>query len=361
MRFLFYTILLLIALPVFSSGEFQAVDARSRNVPSGLRTPEAISRHLTQHLETDREKARAIFIWITHNIRYDLGLGSSPRRYSSPEEVIREVLARRRGVCHHYATLFQVMSRHAGLESYLISGYTRQKDGKISSMSHAWNGIVIGENYYLLDATWAAGYVHNNRYVHQFRDDHFLITPEKFIATHKPFDPMWQFLTKPLSHHDLLAGNYSAADNNGNFSFTDSIAIHISMDRLPQLQASNRRISQAGTPHPLIRKQLEENQLQITNIYYNTAIEALNSGVDQFNQYVQHKNRQFRNPSISAAQATEMLTAAEKEFTGAQKILDELKTTDRELSQLIATARRRLPGLLQNLQREKQFLAMQQN
>src|SRR5690606_19487068 len=102
-----------------------------------------IAKFLTQQLNTKEEKARAIYIWISQNIRYDLGNLNSTFRYRSVEEVIDDVMETRKGVCLHYAALFQAMCKTVGLESFQINGYTRDGSGKIAELSHSWNALQL--------------------------------------------------------------------------------------------------------------------------------------------------------------------------------------------------------------------------
>ena len=165
----------------FTQSDFTSVDANSRTVPDSLTDYSHIAIYLCRDLQSDTEKVRAIYIWVSHNIKYDLEQLNSRRRYRSANEIIDAAMHERKGVCQHYSEHLHAMCKAVDLKSYVISGYTLMEDGAIANLSHAWNAVSLESGFYQIDATWAAGYKHNNTYVHTFRDEYFLIEPEIFI------------------------------------------------------------------------------------------------------------------------------------------------------------------------------------
>jgi hypothetical protein len=340
----------------FGQTDFSTIDEKSKVVPDSLTDFKDIAEYLTNDLKTDTEKARAIYIWIAHNIQYDLTQINSDKRYDTDQEIIDEVLNERKGVCQHYSELFLAMSKSVGLKSYLISGYTRDVFGEIANVSHAWNGIVIDSNYYMIDVTWAAGYEFRGKYVHKFRDDYFIKTPQEFIQDHMPFDPVWQFLDNPLNNDEFISKDYSKLDKSGDFAFNDSIQQSVISNDLAQLENSNKRIIKCGVKNNLIQKQIDENILQITNRKYNLAIDTLNYGIDNYNLYITHKNRQFRNPKLDDSQVKDLIVSADKGVYAANEMFNELISSNSELNDLITDARDRMPDLISDLEREKDFV-----
>jgi len=348
--------LLIISVPGFGQQDFSGIDKNSENVPVSLTEYKEIADYLTNNLESDTEKARAIYIWIANNIKYDLTQQNSGKRYYSDQEIIDEVLRDRQGVCQHYAVLFHAMSKAAGLNSYLISGYTRDASDEIADLGHAWNGIKIDSVFCLIDVTWAAGYLLNGKYFHIFRDDYFLKSPKEFIKDHMPFDPIWQFIDNPLNNDDFIAKDFSKLDSEGTFAFADSIKRFEKVSELAQLENSNRRIIENGVRNYLIRRQVEENILQITNRKYNLAIDTLNAGIEYYNLYVNHKNRQFRNPKLDDSRVKELIDNADKGVYAANEMLYGLFSANSELNNMITDARNRMPDLISDLEREKDFV-----
>ena len=118
------------------------------------------------------QKVRAIYDWITRNVRYDyanLGNDSYLLQYTAYAAVIN-----RTAVCNGYASLFYRLANDAGIDCRFITG--------TAGGYHAWN-IVRMDNgkYYCLDATWDEGQT-NYRYflkgTTEFGHDHTVITDE---------------------------------------------------------------------------------------------------------------------------------------------------------------------------------------
>ncbi len=340
----------------FGQINFSTIDEKSKTVPDSLNGYKEIADYLTNDLKTEKEKARAIYIWIAYNIEYDLGQVNSSKRYNSDKEIIDEVLNDRKGLCQHYSELFLAMSNSIGLKSYLISGYTKDVFGRIASVSHSWNGIYLDSNYYMIDVTWASGYKINGKYVHKFRDNYFLRSPKEFIKDHMPFDPIWQFLDNPINNSEFISADFTKLDIKGGYAFEDLILQFEMQNELDQLESMNNRIIANGIKNSLIQEQVDENILQITNRKYNLAIDTLNYGIDNYNLYISHKNRQFRNPKIEDHQVKELIENADKGIYAANEILYGLFSSNYELDKLISETRSRIPDLISDLNREKNFV-----
>lgn len=356
LKYLFLICLIFISLQGFGNSSFYSLDQKSQKAPESLTDYKQIADYLTHDLQTDTEKARAIYNWISHNIQYRLSQIYEDITYHSVDEIIEDALKTRQGVCQHYAELFHAMGNSVGLKSYVIAGYARNKQGKIGDLGHAWNAIRIDSKYYLIDVTLAAGYLLDGKYVHQFRDEYFLIAPENFIQTHMPFDPMWQFLSNPINNREFIAQDFSKLKESGNFAYNDSIQLHPQQSKLRQLELSTRRIRANGIQNKLIQKQLNDNILQITTLKYNLAIDTLNYGVENYNLYITHKNKQFRNPNLEDSYIRELIENAENSIHAANEMLNGLLSPSRELNTLITDARKKMAIVIPDLKMEKEFV-----
>jgi hypothetical protein len=179
-------------------------------------TVDSLARKLTASYTTDIEKARAIFSWIAQHIGYNTGIFNVGRGYRSSkyifdpadtissksaiEQTAEKVLRRRVAVCDGYAKLFKTLCDYAGVESEVILGYGKcylEKDEKFKT-NHTWNAVKIDSNWYLLDITWAAGYVtFSNDFVFRLDESYFLTPPQQFILDHYPEDLKWTLLEHP--------------------------------------------------------------------------------------------------------------------------------------------------------------------
>lgn len=349
---------LLLLLPTFAIAQknWTKVDQASASVPSHLTTYQQIANHLTKNLTDESEKARAIYYWMAHAIRYDMKLAKSFERYNSSEELIQVVMKKRKGVCQHYAELYVAMCKSVGLTSYLVKGYTRYSDGSISNVSHAWNAIQLGNEFYLIDVTWAAGYQTKRKYVHKFRDEFFMIRPEVFVKTHMPFDPIWQFLPNPLNHTEFMNQNFAKLNSSGNFPFRQLIKEYEKLSKFDQYKITNERINASGVKNKLIKSMLDENQTQLTLILYNQSVDMLNEGVNQYNKYIGHKNKQFKNPDLSDDDILLMIKKADQGISGASKILQNLTSDNPELIKAIRKVRKQIPALEKSISAERAFV-----
>jgi hypothetical protein len=59
--------------------------------------------------------------------------------------------------------------------------------------------VLVDSNWYLLDATWASGYItfSSDQFVKAYDDYYFMTPPEDFIRDHYPEDSRWTLLANP--------------------------------------------------------------------------------------------------------------------------------------------------------------------
>ncbi|MGC8764254.1 MAG: transglutaminase domain-containing protein [Acidobacteriota bacterium] len=174
--------------------------------PEAERSVETLARYLAGEgspARTEREKARAIFRWITDRVAYAPpgGGGGSPA----------EVLARREAVCFGYAGLFEALCTAAGLRCAVVEGFGKGRtytvgDPAEGPPNHAWNAVFAEGRWNLVDCTWGAGRTEEGgRFVRRFDPFYFFTPPELFAGDHLPEDPRWQLLERPLSREAFEA------------------------------------------------------------------------------------------------------------------------------------------------------------
>lgn len=198
-------ILLFISIQLFSQKN------ERQNDPDSIAA--TIIRSITANDSTDRQKVASIFAWITSNIEYNTGsrFGSYFPAYASDwdkeyweddttnaipsldKRVAAIVLRKRVAVCDGYARLFKTLCGAAGIKAEVVSGFGRANGNERNfTTNHRWNAVFIDTSWYLLDATWAAGYIgNNNRFQRNFNSYYFLTPPEKFFNDHYPEDHKW--------------------------------------------------------------------------------------------------------------------------------------------------------------------------
>ncbi|XP_068574219.1 LOW QUALITY PROTEIN: kyphoscoliosis peptidase [Cebidichthys violaceus] len=162
-----------------------------------------IVQSITQGARNELERLRAIWVWLCHNIEYDVSgyLGRS-EKLCSPEEVI----AAGRGVCCGYSSLCSEMCREVGIECQEVPGhskgigYLQGQSLKNVKSDHLWNSVLLGGQWFLLDACWGAGRVdvQHGSFIKRFDDFYFLTDPEEFVESHFPDEEKWQLLDAPI-------------------------------------------------------------------------------------------------------------------------------------------------------------------
>ena len=186
------------------SRDFAAIDAHARSAPeSAARSIDSLANYLMTSSRDDREKARAIFCWIAHNITYDISLLAA-----KPDP--QTTLDRRRAVCAGYAVLFRALAQAAGLKAEIIRGGSKAPGpaaaiGPDGLLNHDWNAVEIDGAWGLVDCTWGAGRLDaTGRFSKHYTDHYFLTPPDLFAYDHLPHDPRWQLLDPPLSKETYL-------------------------------------------------------------------------------------------------------------------------------------------------------------
>ena len=134
---------------------------------------------------TVEEKARAIYDWICDNISYD-----TTKQIHDAETCYKS----RRGVCQAYCELFCYMAEAADITAEIISGITKDAEGKVSEEKHSW--IFVYTHAYdgmLIDPTWGAGAVVDGVKFIKNEDNSiwFNVSPYWMIFSHFPDLPYW--------------------------------------------------------------------------------------------------------------------------------------------------------------------------
>lgn len=350
--------LLLMPFNFIFSSDYSKIDEQSYYVPYQLKTPPEIAKYLTRNLRNDEEKVRAIYFWTANNIRYDVNqIPGTDYRYhvANNRNFLQEVLTSHKGVCQHYAMLFDTLCRSVGIKSYLIIGYTFQNK-QISTLSHAWNAVMINGNYFDLDVTWSAGYIEDNKFREEFHDDFYMVAPSKFITTHIPFDPVWQFLNNPVNHYDVLKGDFSAVKKRGNFNYSDSLKAIANRDTLTNQMCENLRIQHAGATNELIKNYVDYNKWNIDLSKYNSAVKDFRKSVGSYNKYIGFKNKQFNNCMMADDSIQNSLATTADQLNNVKKELKYFNEDNDILGESIGNLQRAIKRLDAEIRTENLFI-----
>ncbi len=155
---------------------------------------------LTAPFPDDRDKVRAIFVWITANIAYDCAgsnahdslawqVEEADRLYSTRSR-LRLILKNRRALCGGYAFLFKIMCDLAEVEARIVEG--KAYGGNRATDGHAWNAVRLNDQWYWLDVTWASGTCEGRRFMRQHDETWYLDTPERMKRSHVAREDSWE-------------------------------------------------------------------------------------------------------------------------------------------------------------------------
>eukprot|EP01137_Pigoraptor_chileana_P012916 Opistho-2@65780 len=270
-------------------------------------TTSGIAEYINSNFKTDPEKIRAVFYWTAANISYDV-----PNMYQlntdSPQMKIENALKLRTGVCIHYAEVFNDIANKVGIKTYIIGGYTKQ-NGQLATIAHAWNASQINGKWFLFDATWGAGFVEKNLFTKKLNNTYFKVEPAKMIASHMPFDYMWQFLNSPVTNQEFMSGKMDTAKPKTNFNYAAEIAKYEKLSNADKAFETAERIEKNGLLNNLIVEHYNYKKKEFTVINQNKTVEKLIEITANFNESIRDLNDFifFRNKRFQPKQTDETL------------------------------------------------------
>lgn len=343
MKFILYTLIYLFSISQSFSQksvvkEFGEVDKKVMLIPDSLtNSTDGIATFINENFTNENEKARAIFFWIASTIRYDIDNMYAVNFYEKKEAKIASVLKTKKGICEHYAELFNEICTKSGIKSVVITGFTRE-DGQVSTISHAWNGVQLDGKWWVFDPTWGAGYVFNTRFFKKLNNDYFKAYPSVRIQSHMPFDYLWQFLNYPVSNQEFYDGKTKENKSKPFFSYADSIEVYQSLSHIEQLGAIARRMEITGMKNSLIfdyyqhlKAEVENDKQEKKFNLYNSAVSDYNSGIRSFNDFIKYKNKQFK-PIKSDPEIQSMLDSSKFSLDEGKRKLSEVKNPNEHLT-----------------------------
>ena len=190
-----------------------------------LRNLKELSDLLTTSLQTDVEKFRSIYRWVSENLENDYYLYKQNKvkreRWHDDKEklnawndkftkkVNKRLFEDKVTVCTGYAYILKELCYHAGLECEMIDGYGRSVEANIGGPgfpNHTWNAVKLEGQWYLCDPTWSSGGVdaENKKFLPEFSDAYFLASAELFALNHYPLDTSWLLVDEPRTLEEFL-------------------------------------------------------------------------------------------------------------------------------------------------------------
>ena len=318
---LFYTILTFGQV----NSNYTIVDAKMNNIPANFtNSTTEIAAYIDANFKKDTDKIRAAFYWIASNIRYNVANMYAVNYNESVEDKINGALKSKKGVCIHYAAIFNELAYKMRIQSYVIEGYNKQ-NGKVGDLAHAWNAAKVDNKWYLFDPTWASGYVNNGQFFKKLNNVYFMADPAKLIASHIPFDYLWQFLKYPITNGDFYEGKIQVNKLKIDFDYEKEIVKYNALSEIDQLFESADRIQKNGLKNKLIVDRYEWNNKKLINLRNNNSFEKLNAIVNEMNEavlmlndFIQYRNNKFI-PNFSDDVIRNMILVPKQKFLKSQK------------------------------------------
>jgi transglutaminase/protease-like cytokinesis protein 3 len=329
-----------------SKTDFSHPDAVAKATPDSVeKSISALAGYFVTNLHTGQELIRAFYYWTANEIVYDVDNMFTFRPEDEPGKIITRTLLERKAVCQGYSELFHELCEFAGIESYVVAGYTKQ-NGNVVNINHAWVVARLDTSWYFFDPTWGSGFITNGKFIKKFTNEYFRVSPAIFIKSHMPFDPLWQCLNYPLNSRNFYQGTLPKTDTCRYFSFPDSIAAYEKSSKAEKCASALRRIEKNGVISnsvfeyqrylqqsvevERINRQNEIQNQQVT--LFNEAINHYNTSTILFNDYIDYWNHQFK-PARTDAVIAKMIDTCNYHLEQSRNILRKLVFKDETLTQ----------------------------
>jgi hypothetical protein len=273
------------------------------------------------------------------------------------DEKISKALKTRSAVCEGYAEVFNEICNKAGIQSKVITGYTKQK-GMVDYIPHAWVASKVDNTWHLFDPTWSSGSVSYNKFIKGFTYRFYKVKPEELIKTHMPFDPMEQFLKQPLTTKAFYDGNFALNASGPVFNFEDTLAHHTSLSETDRLRNTARRIEANGVRSSMILQMLQylrNKDLSIQADLLNAASIKANEAVIVYNRYIEYKNKQFV-PRKDDKEIEKMIADAQRNIDSATVIIAGITTNEPTYKHSISQMNTNIADLQKMVAAEKLFV-----
>lgn len=254
---LFWAMMFLMTSLSVSAQSYGMIDNRAKAISWGQASDkQALVTHLTQNLTSDKNKARALAVWIAFQMqrdgyRHSVLIKASNQNRLAPEPIPNDPFVTRIGTSYDFARLFQELATLAGLKAVVIDGFAgtdiqafryqkpvyqagetlyhiwTKTNHPLQRYQASWNAVEINGKWELLDTYYMiadtklygaetirtdfamTSFLNQRRQRHPsvrsltsgkyIDNDYFLAKPRFFVKTHFPLDSKWQLLAVPLT------------------------------------------------------------------------------------------------------------------------------------------------------------------
>lgn len=338
--------------------DFSEIDKIILQIPDSLTySTQNIANYIDLKIYKQNEKARAIFCWIAENIQYDYESMYVFDKNEDSNIESEKILKTRKGVCEDYSNLYSDIANKVGIKTFVITGYTK-KDKKIDPNLHTWCASAIDAKWYMTDPTWGAGYIQDKLFVKGIDYKQFMVKPNRFIKTHIPFDPLWQFLNYTITKQEFRDGILKPRNGMVYFNYIDTIKIYEKQSIFEQLLSSINRIESNGITNYLDYAYLRDAKLNYGKLdeqKYNIAVNYYNDGIYMANDYIHYANKYYL-PYKSDSEIRQMLNNVNSKYILSLEQLDKIENPSSNLNSNIQQLRKSIGQALNDLENQKNNL-----
>lgn len=344
--------------------QFSAIDKIALQLPDSLtKTTDQIAGYIISNFTSDKDKSRAIFIWLASNIQYDIDNMFAINFYEKREEKIAKPLRTRNGICENYASLFTDICIKSGLKSFVVEGYTKQ-NGFTDYIPHAWSAALIDTTWYLFDPTWGSGYVNGGKFFKKINNEYYKASPTTLIKSHIPFDYLWQFVYYPITNQEFYEGKTHQNKTKPFFNFKDTISVYEKQSHIDQLISSAYRVEKNGVKNSLVFDRLQHLKLEIENDRqtktinsYNSAVADYNEAINGLNEFINYRNKQF-TPTKTDPEIQSMIDVADNKLKDAKNKLREVSSTEVNTANMIRQLTKSIDDASKQMKEQQDWLKL---
>lgn len=224
---------ILLSFAFLNAQELDKIDAIVAQYPKSFNASEELAALISNDFDTDKDKARAIYSWITNNVKYDIEAHFSKKKKKRIKykdkvdkaqkerkariQIENKALSKHLALSEGYATLYKRLCELTGLYGYIIKGTAKLRTYDIDRIprmqNYLWNVVQIDKEWFFVDATLGAGTVDYLEKTYQpgFNEKYFFTPPEVFFLNHFPKDQGWLFVEKTpedFANLPLFTGEY---------------------------------------------------------------------------------------------------------------------------------------------------------
>jgi len=135
----------------------------------------ALADEICVYCDTDEEKVKTIYYWMTHNFEYDYDCNPVIQYFN-----VRKTLSSRKGICYDFSHLFATLCRSQNIPCYVVDGNKREN----VQYHHTWNRVYFNDSWWNIDVTFDTIQTINRECLYGLRKiDCAFVTDEEFFIT----------------------------------------------------------------------------------------------------------------------------------------------------------------------------------